>query len=70
MLAEIRADPELKSIVVVILTSSDCEQDILECYQLNCNAYLTKQKDIRHLIQTVKAIELFFFQVATLPTDV
>ncbi|MEO8499026.1 MAG: response regulator [Planctomycetota bacterium] len=70
VLAEVRSDPKLKSMVVIILSSSDCEEDILACYQLNCNAYLTKQMDIDDLMEAFKAVELLFLQVARLPTDV
>lgn len=63
VLAEIRSDPKLKSLVVVVLTSSECEEDIRACYQLNCNAYLTKPADIEDLMQTFKAIERLFLQV-------
>ncbi|MDP6556263.1 MAG: response regulator [Pirellulaceae bacterium] len=69
VLAEIRADPKLKSLVVVILTSSDCAEDVRACYQLNCNAYLTKRLKIGDLMETFKTIERFFFEVAILPTD-
>ncbi len=69
VLAEIRGDPQLKSMVVVVLTSSEAEEDIRECYELNCNAYLTKQLDVGELVETFHAIERLFLQVAKLPTD-
>jgi CheY-like chemotaxis protein len=69
VLAEIRADPTLKPLVVVVLTSSANEEDVSACYQLNCNAYLTKQMSVKDLIVSFEAISQFFFQVAILPTE-
>lgn len=69
VLAEIRGDPQLKPMVVVVLTSSEAEEDIRECYRLNCNAYLTKPLDMGELMEAFRAVERLFLQVSKLPTD-
>lgn len=69
VLREIRADPTLHSLVVVILTASHEERDIIEAYGLNTNAYITKPVDFDQFAQVVKQIDTFFFRVMTLPPN-
>ena len=57
------------SIPLIVLTSSDVEEDVKECYELGCNAYVTKQMDIQDLVDIFKAIEMLFFRAATGPTS-
>ena len=57
MLAEIKADEELKRIPVVILTTSGAEEDILKTYQLHANCYITKPVDLDQFIAVMKSIE-------------
>ena len=68
VLAEIKADEDLKSIPVVVLTASPEEQDMLKAYQLHANCYITKPVDAHQFVQVVRAIESFWFVVVTLPT--
>jgi len=68
VLAEIKADPELKRIPVVILTTSQAEQDILKTYDLHANCYITKPVDLEQFITVVKTIQDFWFSVVRLPT--
>ena len=68
VLAEIKENPELKMIPVVVLTTSEAEQDILKSYQLHANCYITKPVDINQFIDVVKSIENFWFNVVKLPT--
>lgn len=67
VLAEIKADPDLKRIPVVVLTTSRNEDDIFQSYNLHVNCYITKSRNISELFQIVKGIESFWFSIATLP---
>jgi CheY-like chemotaxis protein len=67
VLEEIRADPDLTGIPVVIMTSSRRERDILEAYNLHANCYVTKPLDMAQFIWAVKQIEAFWLTVVTLP---
>jgi chemotaxis family two-component system response regulator Rcp1 len=67
VLAEIKADDNLKDIPVVVLTSSEDEEDILRSYKLHANCYITKPVTFQQFVQVVKAIEGFWFSIVTLP---
>jgi two-component system, chemotaxis family, response regulator Rcp1 len=67
VLAEIKQDPSLRRIPVVIMTSSDDEKDILAAYNLYVNCYVTKPVDLDQFIRVVKSIEHFWFSVVKLP---
>lgn len=67
VLAEIKGDPNLKRIPVVILTTSEAEQDILKAYDLYANCYITKPVDLEQFIKVVKAIEDFWLTIVKLP---
>jgi two-component system, chemotaxis family, response regulator Rcp1 len=67
VLAEIKADASLKSIPIVVLTTSRAEQDILQAYQLNANCYITKPVDFNQFLEVVRSIESFWLFVVTLP---
>jgi chemotaxis family two-component system response regulator Rcp1 len=67
VLEEIKADPELKRIPVVVLTISKAEQDILKSYDLHANCYITKPVDLEQFIEVVKSIEDFWLTVVMLP---
>jgi CheY-like chemotaxis protein len=67
VLAEIKADPSLREIPVVVLTTSAAEADILASYRLYANAYVTKPVDFDRFISAVKQIDDFFVRVAKLP---
>ena len=67
VLADIKADPDLKTIPVVVLTTSRAEQDVLHSYQLQANCYITKPVDLEQFIHVVKSIEEFWLTVVTLP---
>ena len=68
VLAEIKQDPELKIIPVVVLTTSEAEQDILRTYELHANCYITKPVDINRFIEVVKSIQNFWFTIVKLPS--
>jgi CheY-like chemotaxis protein len=68
VLAEIKSDPDLQRIPVVILTTSDAEEDILRSYNLHANAYVTKPVDFERFLAVVRQIDEFFVTVVRLPT--
>ena len=67
VLAEIKSDPELKTIPVVILTTSKAEEDILMAYRSHANCFITKPVGFANFTEVIRAIERFWFSVATLP---
>jgi chemotaxis family two-component system response regulator Rcp1 len=70
VLAEIKADPSLRRIPVVVLTTSQAEQDIVQSYDLHANAYINKPVDLEEFAKIVQSIESFWFQIVCLPNDV
>jgi CheY-like chemotaxis protein len=67
VLEDIQADPELRRIPVVVLTSSGAEEDVVRSYELNANAYLTKPVDFEGFVDIVGRIEDFWFSVVKMP---
>ncbi|MFF0774014.1 response regulator [Nonomuraea wenchangensis] len=67
VLSEIKADPVLATIPVVVLTTSEAEEDILVSYRLHANAYVTKPVDFEQFIRVVRQIDDFFVTVVKLP---
>lgn len=67
VLAEIKKDESLQQIPVVVLTTSQAEEDILRSYQLHANAYVAKPVDFEAFIQVVRQIDQFFVSVVKLP---
>ena len=67
VLAELKEDPGLRVIPVVILTTSQAEEDILRSYKLHANAYVTKPVDVNQFIAAVRQIDDFFLSVVRLP---
>ena len=68
LLAQIKADEDLKRIPVVILTTSQAEQDVYRAYGLHANCYVVKPVNFDRFAEIVKTIENFWFAVVTLPT--
>ena len=69
VLAEIKADADLKTIPVVVLTTSRAEQDVLRSYELQANCYITKPVDFDQFLEVVRSIEAFWLFVVTLPPN-
>ena len=67
VLAEIKGDPDLCRIPVVVLTSSVAEQDILNAYDLHVNCYVTKPVGLTEFVKVVKSIEDFWLTIVKLP---
>jgi CheY-like chemotaxis protein len=67
VLAEIKQDPDLKLIPVVVLTSSAAEQDIIQAYNLYANCYITKPVSLDQFLRVIQSIEEFWLVVVMLP---
>ena len=67
VLAKIKADHQLSKIPVIILSNSDCPQDILSCYQMDANCYLTKPSNLPEFKETINMIENFWLSFVRLP---
>jgi len=69
VLAEIKRNPDLRSIPVIILTTSRADKDIFTSYDNHANCYVTKPFDVDVFISTVKSLENFWLAIATLPPN-
>ncbi len=67
VLAEIKADKTLKTIPVIVLTTSRAEEDVLKSYQLHANCYIVKPVDFTAFANAITVIEKFWFAIVTLP---
>jgi len=67
VLAEIKDDPKLRRIPVVVLTTSQSEADIVKAYDLHANCYITKPVDLNQFLTVVRAIEDFWMTIVKLP---
>jgi CheY-like chemotaxis protein len=67
VLAIVKGDPTLRLIPIVVLTTSQAEEDVLRAYHLNANCYVTKPVDLHQFNRIVQAIEQFWLTVVTLP---
>jgi chemotaxis family two-component system response regulator Rcp1 len=69
VLGEIKSDPGLRRIPVVVLTTSKAEDDVARSYDLQANAYIAKPVDMDHFVEVIKKIEDFWFATVTLPAE-
>ena len=69
VLAEIKVDPELRRIPVVVLTTSQADEDVFKSYDLHANCYINKPVDFDQFIRVVRSIEDFWLTVVKLPTN-
>lgn len=67
VLAEVKADPALRQIPVVILTTSSAEEDIIRSYDLYASAYVQKPVDLNQFMHVVRSIDEFYFSIVRLP---
>ena len=67
VLAEVKSDPDLKRIPVVVLTTSQAEEDVVRAYDLHANCYVTKPVDLAQFMKIVAQIDAFWVNVVTLP---
>jgi two-component system response regulator len=70
VLAEIKSDPNLLMIPVIVMTTSADERDIINSYKLHVNCYITKPVQVREFLEVIKAIDYFWIGVVTLPVTV
>ena len=68
VLSEIKSDPELRRIPVLVMTTSRADQDINRAYSLNANCYITKPMDLDEFLRIVRSIEDFWLKTVTLPS--
>lgn len=69
VLQEIKEDPELKRIPIVVLTTSKSEEDILNAYELHANCYISKPVDFNKFLEVIRILNSFWFCVVTLPHE-
>lgn len=67
VLAEVKEDPTLRKLPIVILTTSAAERDLMKSYDLHANAYVVKPLDLDRFVEVVQAIESFWFTIVKLP---
>jgi CheY-like chemotaxis protein len=67
VLAEVKKDPKLKHIPVIVLTTSKADEDIIKTYNLHANAYITKPVDLNRFVEIIHALEDFWFTIVKLP---
>ena len=68
-LKELKANPEFRRIPIVVLTTSKAEEDILRSYDLGVNSYITKPVTFKSLVEIVKVLGRYWFEVVELPAD-
>jgi CheY-like chemotaxis protein len=68
VLAEIKADPQLKQIPVIVLTTSAAHKDIIRTYHLHANSYITKPVDLDQFFKIIRSIEDFWLTIVKLPS--
>ena len=69
VLAEIKADPDLKKIPIVVLTTSSAEEDVLKAYDLSANCYVVKPVGFDNFMEAMQSIRHFWFSIVTLPPE-
>ena len=69
VLADVKGDPDLRRIPIVVLTTSEAEEDVLRSYDLHANAYVTKPVDFDRFVEVIRQIDEFFISVVRLPTS-
>lgn len=68
-LKEIKSDPDLRRIPIVVLTTSKAEEDILRTYDLGVNSYVTKPVTFESLVETIKVLGKYWFEIVELPSS-
>jgi two-component system, chemotaxis family, response regulator Rcp1 len=67
VLNDVKTDPDLRRIPVVVLTTSQAEEDILRAYDLHCNCYITKPLDFNEFTAAIRSTECFWLSIVSLP---
>lgn len=69
VLAEVKSDPGLKHIPVIVLTMSEADQDVTRAYKLHANCYLTKPIEMENFLKMIRSVEDFWLSIARLPDN-
>jgi CheY-like chemotaxis protein len=69
VLDDVKSDPDLRRIPIVVLTTSEAEEDVLRSYDLHANAYVTKPVDFDRFVEVIQQIDEFFISVVRLPAS-
>lgn len=69
-LGEIRQDPQLKKIPIVVLTTSKSEEDVLKTYNLGVNSFITKPVTFERLVEVTQTLNKYWFEIVVMPSDV
>lgn len=69
VLEDIKADPQLRNIPVVVLTTSQHEQDVFRSYQLGCNSFITKPVEVHDFVEAVRELGSYWLRLVVLPPD-
>jgi CheY-like chemotaxis protein len=69
VLEDIKSDPDLRRIPIVVLSTSEAEEDVLRSYDLHANAYVTKPVDFERFVEVIRQIDEFFISVVRLPAS-
>jgi chemotaxis family two-component system response regulator Rcp1 len=69
VLAEVKGDPQFRTIPIVVLTTSQADEDVLRAYHLNANCYISKPVDLSQFMTVISAIEQFWLTVVKLPSQ-
>jgi CheY-like chemotaxis protein len=69
VLSEVKEDPELKHIPIIVFTTSDAQMDIYHSYQLHANCYITKPPDLEQFYKVVSSIENFWMNLVKIPNS-
>lgn len=67
VLRRIRSHPDLQHLVVVVLTTSDHQRDVMEAYRLNCNSFITKPVSMDRFVPAIRELSRYWFELATVP---
>lgn len=67
VLAEIKSDPDLKRIPVIVLTTSQAEEDVMRAYENNANCFVSKPVDVDDFVRVIRSLELFWLEIVKLP---
>jgi CheY-like chemotaxis protein len=67
VLVQLKSDPVLRIIPVIVLTTSSADEDVMRAYELLANCYIAKPVDFKRFIEVIRAVEHFWLEVATLP---
>ncbi|MGZ3498909.1 MAG: response regulator [Vulcanimicrobiaceae bacterium] len=69
VLRRVKSDPDLQKIPIVVLTTSEAEEDVAKAYEYNANCYIRKPVDLRHFLEIISMVETFWLTIVKLPPN-